>query len=96
MSILIKIIFSVMLLFTGFVSKAQTGKAAIEAPRPTNVERFKIDYEIKGWTIIQDTVKLNSLNLDYFDALRDLNVDKEVFDRPTLLTIILYAKSKGP
>ncbi|MCW3078215.1 MAG: hypothetical protein JWO32_2824 [Bacteroidetes bacterium] len=63
--------------------------------RPTNVQLYKIDYEVKGWVNIEDSSKINTLNLEYYDSLRMEDVDLEVLDTPTLLTLIIYSKTRN-
>lgn len=75
-------------------SQNTTGKLYIEPVRQTNVERYRLDYEVKGWNSIQDTASVNLLNLEYFDSLREENIDKEVFDNLTTLTIIVYSQTR--
>ena len=81
----------------GFEMESQNaaGKLIDDSAIPTNVQRFKLDYEIKGWDgVIKDTEKINLLNLDYFDSKRKEKDDSEEYDTTTGLTVIIYSVKK--
>ena len=94
-----KLVFLWMLFFflLSLSNKAQTSaKEIVQSIHvPTNVERFTKDYEIKGWNkTIQDTVKVNSLNLNYYDSQRHETNDLEFVDDATGLVVIVYSGKK--
>lgn len=86
----------IIVLFFGFYyCQAQSSnKKAEPIFIPSNVERFKKDYSIKGWNTIQDTSKINQLNLNYYDSIRNDIADIEVPDTATSLIVIVYSKIK--
>ena len=57
---------------------------------PTHLERYKIDYEVKNWTTIDEQL-LDRLDLAAIEAARQLHERVEWVDAPTGLTIIIYS-----
>jgi len=75
---------------------SQTDKKFEQQPPLTNSQRFLLDYEIKGWNLtIQDTVKLNKINLDTYEQSRKTADDIELFDQSSGLTILLYSVNRA-
>lgn len=92
-----KVVILLLLVIGGFEIKSQnaSGKLIDDTAIPTNAQRFKLDYEIKGWDgIIKDAEKINLLNLDYFDSKRKEKDDSEEYDATTGLTVIVYSVKK--
>ena len=94
------------LLMGGFQLKSQTAtitstlatsKLMDNSAIKTNVQRYKIDYEIKEWVsnplvnVDIDTEKLNQLDLNYYDSKRKQSEDYEEYDTKTGLTVIVYS-----
>lgn len=91
-------VFMFVLCFCAY-SQNPTSKFAEPAPYSTNYSRYRIDYEVKGWTgsILQDTSKINLiqlLDLDFADSKRKANDDVEVYDTNAGVTIIVYSEQK--
>ncbi|MBI2720593.1 MAG: hypothetical protein HYX39_00310 [Bacteroidetes bacterium] len=87
-----------IVLFFGFYfcqAQSFTNKKVEPYYIPSNVERYKKDYSIKGWNAIQDTSKINQLNLNYYDSIRNDILDLEVPDAATSLIVIVYSKIKA-
>ena len=65
------------------------------AHTPTNIERYKIDYQLLDESIISDSKEiLLSLNLDQFEGLRLEDEDIQLVDKGTGIVIIFYSYSK--
>lgn len=61
----------------------------------SNCARYTVDYEIKGWNgVIKDSLSINKLNLNEYDAKRKEKEDAEIFDAGTGLTVIVYSEKK--
>lgn len=72
-----------------------TSKLIDESLVETNVSRYQIDYEIKGWKgAIKDTDKINQLDLNFYDSKRLEKDDIELLDTITGLTVIVYSEKK--
>lgn len=72
-----------------------TGKLIDESMIETNASRYKIDYEIKGWSgAIKDSDKINQLDLNFYDSKRLEKEDIELFDSTTGLTVVVYSEKK--
>lgn len=62
---------------------------------PTNIERYKIDYQLLDESLISDSKEiLLSINIDQFEAQRREDEDVHVLDETTGIMIVLYSYSK--
>ena len=77
----------------GTVVFSQSGKSTDQVPVINNVQRYKIDYEIKNATSVDSTLVL-SLNLDQYEHLRTENTDVEIVSVKPSAVIILYSIEK--
>lgn len=91
----IQLLFIVLFFGFYFCQAQSSNKRAQPLVIPSNVERFEKDYTIKGWNTIQDTSKINQLNLEYYDSIRNDILDLEVPDAATSLIVIVYSKIKA-
>jgi hypothetical protein len=77
---------------------AQTERYQQDVPNPyhppTNLERYQVDYEIKTWTNVNDSL-VAFLDLEAIEEYRALNQRVEIIDIPTGLTIIIYAVAEA-
>lgn len=80
-------------LFSGLEVFSQNGKEAANTSVVNNIQRYKLDYEIKNATSIDSTLVL-SLDLDQYEHLRTESTDVEIVSVRPAATIILYSVEK--
>jgi len=62
---------------------------------PTNIERYKVDYQLLDESLISDSKEiLLALNINQLEGLRREDEDIQLVDEGTGIVIILYSYSK--
>jgi len=78
---------------------SQQDEARNETPSGSislNIERYKLDYELIGYTFINgDSTILNELNIDGMLLLKKANIDIELTDLEHGVTILIYSTNKS-
>jgi hypothetical protein len=73
---------------------AQTQKSVTPAVTVQNIEHYKIDFEVVGFSNGIDTAYVNSLSLSEFEHNRKKEEDVTIYDLNTGYSIILYSYEK--
>lgn len=79
-------------------TNAQTERYQYDVPNPyyppTNLERYQVDYEVKTWTAVDESL-VALLDLEAIEAHRQAQQRVEIVDVPTGLTIVIYAADEA-
>ena len=74
------------------VSFGQTERKMTPIHIPTNIERYQDDYELKNYNFVEgDSSILNSIDLDEYESMRQMNHDVEVELEELQVVLILYS-----
>ncbi len=74
------------------VSFGQTERKMTPIHIPTNIERYQDDYELKNYNFVDgDSSILNSIDLDDFESMRQMDHDVEVEIEELQVVLILYS-----
>lgn len=74
------------------VSFGQTERKMTPIHIPTNIERYQDDYELKNYHFVDgDSSILNSIDLDDFESMRQMDHDVEVEIEELQVVLILYS-----
>lgn len=76
------------------VSFGQTERKMTPIHIPTNIERYQLDYELKDYTFVEgDSSILNSIDLDEYESMRQMNqnIEVQIVLNNTPQNLIIYA-----
>lgn len=79
-------------LFWGSFAFGQTERKMTPVHSPSNIERYQDDYELKNYTFVDgDSSILNSIQLDEYESLRQMDQNIEIDLTDLNQTLILYS-----
>jgi hypothetical protein len=74
------------------LSFGQTERKMTPVHSPSNIERYQDDYELKNYTFVDgDSSILNSIQLDEYESLRQMDQNIEIDLTDLNQTLILYS-----
>jgi hypothetical protein len=85
-----KYIYTIIFSFISLLLYSQDSKSVLPLHIPNNIERYKLDFEIKN-AVSLDTSLVLTLNIDQYEHLRQETINVEVFDSASNVTLVIYS-----
>lgn len=78
-----------------FIYAQNSSRIEEYTPIISNLNRYKVDYEIKNTIDVPKEVDLNKIDFRIYDIYRKIDEDVEVYDPYSGFIIILYSENKS-